>query len=59
MKGKFLFYGGDPHYSDYPHYIQYHGLEYANSRRLLYNQIHKNEIQKVGSRGWVISKLLL
>ena len=55
---KFLFYGGDPSYSDYPHYIESHGKVYADARRSLYNERHKKELKNVGSRGWVIAKLL-
>ena len=54
----FLYYGGDPAYSDYPHYIKSHGKVYADSRRKLYNERHKKELQKVGSRGYIIAKLL-
>ena len=55
---KFLYYGGDPKYSDYPNYIKSHGKVYADARRLLYHERHKKEIKKVGSRGWVIAYLL-
>jgi hypothetical protein len=56
--GGFMFYGGSPNYSDYPSYIQSHGKEYADERRRLYHIRHKKEIEKVGSRGWTIAKLL-
>jgi hypothetical protein len=56
--GLFLFYGGSASYSDYPHYIQSHGVDYADNRRRLYHIRHKKEIDKVGSRGAVIASLL-
>jgi hypothetical protein len=56
--GEFLYYGGSPSYSDYPSYIQSHGKEYADNRRRLYQIRHKKEIEKVGSRGWLIANLL-
>ena len=56
--GLFLFYGGDPDYSDYSTYIKTHGIDYANERRRLYQIRHKKEIDNIGSRGYVISKLL-
>ena len=56
--GNFLFYGGSPKYSDFPHYIQSHGLEYAEKRQALYHIRHAKEIAKKRSRGWFISKLL-
>lgn len=58
MTGKFLFYGGDPRFQDYPHYIRSHGKQYANERRRLYRIRHAKEINDIGSRGWVISQLL-
>jgi hypothetical protein len=33
---------GDDRYSDYPHYIESHNLEYAENRRRLYRLRHKN-----------------
>ena len=56
--GLFLFYGGAPSYSDYPHYIKSHGTAYADNRRRLYRIRHKKSIEKVGSRGAVIADLL-
>lgn len=56
--GNFMFYGGDPKYSDYPHYIQSHGKEFADKRRALYHKRHRKELDNVGSRGWVIGNLL-
>jgi hypothetical protein len=54
--GQFLFYGGDPDYSDFPTYAETHGLEYAKRRRKLYWIRHAKEPR--GSRGWYIKKLL-
>lgn len=56
--GLFMFYGGAPQYSDFPHYIQSHGKEYADKRRRLYHIRHKKEIDKQGSKGWYVAKLL-
>jgi len=56
--GLFMFYGGDPSYSDYPHYIDSKGRAYADERRRLYRIRHKKEIDNVGSRGWFIANLL-
>ena len=56
--GLFLFYGGSPKYSDYPHYIKSHGKKYADERRRLYHIRHAKEIADEGSRGWYIAHLL-
>jgi len=56
--GKFLFYGGDPKYKDYPTYLNMHGKEFADNRRRLYRIRHQKEINKVGSRGSIIAFLL-
>jgi len=56
--GAFLYYGGSPKYSDYPHYIKSHGKAYADERRRLYRIRHAKEIADTGSRGFVISYLL-
>jgi hypothetical protein len=56
--GLFMFYGGDPSYSDYPNYIDSKGKAYADERRRLYRIRHKKEIDNVGSRGWFIANLL-
>ena len=56
--GKFLFYGGDSNYSDYPTYILSHGKGFADTRRNLYHLRHKKEINKIGSRGYIIAYLL-
>lgn len=56
--GKFLFYGGDTRYSDYPSYLETHTKEFAETRRRLYHKRHAKEINDVGSRGSVIAYLL-
>ena len=53
-KGKYLFSGGDPNFSDYPHYIISKGKSYANERRRLYHLRHQDETV----RGKVIAALL-
>jgi hypothetical protein len=45
-------------YSDYSTYIKEKGLKYANKRRELYKQRHKNDINKIGSNGYFADKLL-
>jgi hypothetical protein len=57
-KGEFITSGGDIRYQDFPHYIEDRGLEYANTRRHLYRIRHKKEIDKEGSRGWLINYIL-
>ena len=42
-QGNYLYSGGDPKYSDYSHYIQTHGKEYADERKRLYANRHRNE----------------
>lgn len=56
--GVFMFYGGSPNFSDYPHYLVSHGKDYADTRRHLYGLRHRKEIEKVGSRGSIIANLL-
>lgn len=56
--GEFITSGGDINYQDYPHYIEDRGLEYANERRRLYRIRHMREVNKEGSRGWLIAKIL-
>jgi len=56
--GKFICSIGDIDFSDYPHYIQKYGIEYANERRRLYHIRHAKEANKVGSCGWWALKLL-
>jgi hypothetical protein len=55
--GKFLYYGGANGYGDYFQYLQFSSA-YALERRRLYMIRHQKEIEKTGSRGWVIAKLL-
>lgn len=45
---------GDIDYSDYPTYIETHGLAYAKDRQYLYRLRHRNE----GLRGQLASFLL-
>ena len=45
-------------YSDYPTYINTHGLSYANERRKLYKQRHNKDRHKLFSRGWFSWKIL-
>ena len=56
--GEFITSGGDINYQDYPHYIEDRGLEYANERRRLYRIRHMREVNKEGSRGWLIATIL-
>lgn len=56
--GQFMFYIGDPAYSDYPTYIKTHGLEYADERRRLYKIRHEKDRKVLGSRGYYAYKLL-
>lgn len=46
---------GDKSYSDYPTYIETHGLEFAKNRRRLYKLRHKND--KTG-RGYFAMNIL-
>lgn len=57
-QGNFITYVGANGYSDYPHYIQSHGIEYANKRRELYKKRHNKDRNIKGSRGWFADKLL-
>jgi len=45
-------------YGDYSHFIESHGLEYANKKRTLYKRRHAKDIQEFGSRGWFADYLL-
>jgi len=56
--GVFLCYIGDPSYSDFPHYKEERGLEYALRRRQLYKQRHEKDRHIKGSRGWFADNLL-
>ena len=53
-----IIYIGDSKYSDYPHYIQSHGLEYANNRRNLYRKRHQKDRNIVGTAGYFSDRLL-
>jgi len=54
---KFITSIGNTQYSDFPHYVLSHGLEYAKKRRDLYKRRHYKDIL-VGSRGWLASNIL-
>ena len=56
--GKFLFYIGDPKYSDYPTYLETDGEVYASTRRQLYRKRHAKEGNKKGTRGWAAFHIL-
>ena len=45
-------------YSDYPTYVNTHGLKYANERRKLYKQRHNKNRNITLSRGWLSDNLL-
>lgn len=45
-------------YSDYPSYIETHGLAFAEKRRKLYKQRHEKDRHKKGSAGYYADKLL-
>ena len=49
---------GDDRYLDFPNYVKTKGLEYANKRRALYKQRHKNESDKVGSPNYYSRRIL-
>ena len=49
---------GDREYKDYPTYIQENGIDYAKTRRALYHNRHKKDIEIKGSNGWLSSVLL-
>ena len=44
--------------NDYPTYIQMNGIEYANERRKLYKQRHKNDLNKPNSAGYYAYNIL-
>ena len=46
---------GHKSFSDFPHYIESHGIEYANKRRNLYHARHRKDD---GIRGY-LSKMIL
>jgi predicted Zn-dependent protease len=45
-------------YKDYPTYIKENGIEYANKRRQLYRQRHKNDLTNKNSNGFWANKIL-
>jgi len=56
--GLFLCYVGAASYSDYPHYVQSHGKQYADKRRQLYKQRHEKDRHHIGSKGYYADQLL-
>ena len=56
--GEFVSSVGSSGYSDYPHYIEERGKEYADNRRRLYKIRHQKDRMIVGSRGWLSDNLL-
>jgi hypothetical protein len=56
--GQFITYAGAMGYSDFPHYIESHGKDYALKRRLLYKKRHEKDRHKLGSRGYYADQLL-
>lgn len=49
---------GDVRYSDYPHYIESHGKQYADQRRRLYKIRHEANRHKIGTPSFWADKLL-
>jgi hypothetical protein len=45
-------------YSDYPTYMNTHGLEYANKRRKLYRIRHKTDRNIINTNGYWADRLL-
>ena len=45
-------------YKDYPTYIKENGVEYANKRRQLYRQRHKNDLTNKNGNGYWANKIL-
>jgi hypothetical protein len=45
-------------YGDYPTFIETHGQEYADKRRIQYKRRHEKDRNIVGSRGWFADYLL-
>ena len=56
--GLFITYCGAYGFSDFPHYIEERGLDYALNRRRLYKIRHQKDRLKVGSRGYYSDQLL-
>ena len=57
-EGEYINSVGATGYSDYPHYIQDKGQEYADRRRIAYKIRHQKDRVKIGSRGWLADNLL-
>jgi len=57
-KGKKIASVGALGYSDYPTYIETHGLAYAEKRRRLYKQRHEKDRHEIGTAGYYADKLL-
>lgn len=51
---------GDIRYSDYPSYIQSHGMAYANQRRKLYKKRHHRDLTSIlePGAGFYANKIL-
>ena len=49
---------GNIMYSDYPSYIETHGLEFAKKRKILYHIRHAKDIAVENSLGYIASILL-
>ena len=47
---------GDSRYLDYPTFLEEKGMKYANTRRKLYKQRHKNDLHS--GNGFYANKLL-
>ena len=56
--GLFITYAGASGYSDFPHYIESPGQEYAEKRRQLYKIRHEKKRHVKGSRGYYADQLL-
>lgn len=57
-KKTFLCSIGSSEYSDYPTYIQTHGLVYANKRRLLYKKRHEKDRHTINTPGYFADNIL-
>jgi hypothetical protein len=55
--GNFITYCGSLSYSDYPHYMEEKGKEYADKRRQLYKLRHNKYRHKLGSRSYYADQL--
>ena len=56
--GVFLGNIGDIRYNDYPHYCIIYNKEYANKRKLLYHNRHKQNSDVKYSKQWLALNLL-